>query len=79
MPLGHFEPEFRKLTYHVQEGLLVYLLRELEKKHFLPEAAKLIVSFGRDARPMRLFLLPGCRGNLDQRGEFRAVLRDGRR
>ncbi|MDA9856566.1 hypothetical protein N9D23_00470 [Rubripirellula sp.] len=43
VPLGHAESEFRKLIYQVQEGLLVYLLRELENKHFLPEAAKLHV------------------------------------
>jgi len=49
IPIGHSALEFQQLTYHVREGLLVYLLRELDNKHFLPDAAKLNVTFGPDA------------------------------
>ncbi len=48
IPVGHSELQFHELTYHVGEGLLVHLLRELENKHFLPDAAKLNVTFGPD-------------------------------
>ena len=47
--------DFRRLVYHVQEGCLVHLLRELKREHFYPEASKLNVTFGPDARPNDYF------------------------
>ncbi len=49
MPAGKSAEEFHRLTYHVQEGFLIHLRRELDKEHFLPDAVKLNVTFGPDA------------------------------
>ena len=48
LPGGHSASDFHSLTYHVQQGLLVHLMRECDNKHFLPDAAKLNVIFGPD-------------------------------
>ena len=48
MPDEYSAADFQRLTYHVQEGLLVHLLRELNNEHFLPQASKLNVTFGAD-------------------------------
>ena len=59
MPAGHSAGEFHRLTYHVQEGFLVHLLSELNKEHFLPDAAKLNVTFGPDAHRSDYFCCHG--------------------
>ena len=48
MPAGQTSEDFLALTYHVRESFLICLIRELDNQHFLPDAAKLNVTFGPD-------------------------------